>query len=77
MAKNEIWGAQWNSKNLLDGERSYLLHENLLPVMFKTKYKCNEWIKNKYGYIAKRKDLRAEPHGWRMPKPVKLDIKIK
>jgi hypothetical protein len=41
-----------------------------------TKREAQEYIKEKYGYIAKRKDLREEPFGWRMPTPIKVKITI-
>jgi len=43
-------------------------------VLFRTRQAAREWIKTKYGYIAERPDLQAEPHGWRMPKAVKVKI---
>lgn len=61
-----IWAAKWQQK----GSREHLLHEHGLPVLFKTKREASAWIKERYGYIAKRKDLRTPPHSWRMPKPV-------
>jgi len=42
--------------------------------LFSTKRECQAFIKDKYGYIATRKDLRSPPHNWRMPKPVKVII---
>lgn len=64
---SDIWAAQWNSL-----DRKHLLREKCLPVLFKTKRECSEWIKKNYGYIATRKDLRAAPHHWRVPKPVRV-----
>lgn len=63
-----IWAAKWQQK----GGRENLLHENCLPVIFRTKRECQSWIKERYGYIAKRKDLRTAPHHWRMPKAVRV-----
>ena len=71
-----MWAAQWYSNNRLDGERTHLLMENRLPVLFRTKQECSKYIHREFGYIAKRKDLRAEPHGWRMPQPVKVGIVV-
>ena len=28
-----------------------------------------------YGYIREREDLRKEPHGWKMPIAIKMDVK--
>jgi hypothetical protein len=69
-----LWAAQWHSKNQLDGDRKYIIYEDLLPMLFKTRARCRKWIKEKYGYITERPDLRAEPHGWRMPQAVKVQV---
>lgn len=71
---SEIWAAQWHSQNQLDGERKHLLYEDCLPKLFTTRRETREYIKAKFGYIADRPDLRAEPHGWRMPQPVKVTV---
>ena len=64
----DIWAAKWQQH----GTREHLLHDKGLPMIFKTKREAMAYIKEKYGYIAKRADLRAAPHYWRMPKPVKV-----
>ena len=66
--------AEWHSKNHLDGEKRHILYDNLLPALFRTRQKCRDYIKEGYGYIADRPDLRAEPHGWRMPQAIKVKI---
>lgn len=68
------WGVLWYSKNKLDGERKHLICRFCVPVIFSTRQEARFWIEEHYGYIKKRKDLRAEPHGWRLPKPVKVTI---
>jgi len=68
------WGALWRSENNLDGIRKHLCSENGMPALFITRRQCRDWIKLKYGYIKERDDLREEPHGWRMPLPVKVTI---
>ena len=69
-----LWAAQWHSKNALDGDKKHILYEDCLPMLFRTRARCRKWIKGKYGYIAERPDLRAEPHGWRIPQPVKVEV---
>ena len=69
-----LWAAEWYSKNLLDGERRHIINLNCLPALFRTRRECRAFIKEKYGYIAERPDLRVEPHGWRMPQAVKVEI---
>lgn len=69
-----LWAGQWYSRNKLDGVRTHFLYENCLPVLFKTRQECREFINSRYGYIKDRKDLREEPHGWRLPRPVKVEL---
>jgi len=69
-----LWAAEWHSKNLLDGERRHIIYNNCLPALFRTRRECREFIKDKYGYIAERPDLRDEPHGWLLPQAVKVII---
>lgn len=74
MIKNYLWAAQWRSKNQIDGEHYHIIRDNLVPILFTTKNQCAEFIKGKYGYISTRKDLRGEPHGWKIPIPVKVKV---
>jgi hypothetical protein len=83
MTTRRVWAAEWYSKNGVDGERRHLLgHEAIdwqhhgVPATFKTHAICRRWIKQHSGYIADRPDLQAEPHGWRVPQPVRVEIKI-
>lgn len=72
----------WRSTNKLDGRRRHLILYRFIsgahnfPRMFQTRRECAEFIKEDYGYIAKRADLRREPHGWRMPIPVKVKVSM-
>ena len=70
------WAALWHEKNRLDGVTKHLLCEKCVPVLFRTRQECREWIESKYGYIREDSGLRGEPHGWRMPKAVKVSIEI-
>lgn len=69
-----FWGALWVEDNSLDGRTERLLCHEGLPAVFRTRRAAQDWIKLRYGYIATRPDLRREPHGWRMPKPVRIKI---
>jgi len=69
-----LWAAEWHSNSLLDGENRHLIFHNYLPALFRTRRECRTFIKERYGYIAERKDLREEPHGWRLPQAVKVEI---
>ena len=76
MIRNEriVWGALWRWGDPRDNGRSHLLNENCLPVLFRTRKAARDWIEIKYGYIKVRQDLRAKPHGWRMPIPVRVGV---
>lgn len=71
--KHTFWAIQWRSKNKLDGEVRCLQWEKELR-LYRTRRECQQVIEHHYGYIRTREDLRAEPHGWRMPKPVKVRV---
>ena len=68
------WGGLWRSGNNLDGKREHLIFDNCLPVLKTTRREMRLYIKDRYGYIATRPDLRNEPHGWKMPIPVRVEI---
>lgn len=72
------WGALWHSRNRLDGLKEFLLFEvgEFIPALFTTRRKARAWIAKRYGYIAQRSDLRKEPHGWRLPRPVRVTITL-
>ena len=81
------WGIRWESKNHVDGASCYLIGSyGVSPIpelagctgalMFQTKRECVEYIHKRFGYIRVRKDLRNEPHGWRMPKAVRINVTI-
>lgn len=69
------WAALWRSNNRLDGHQEHIIYRELMPVLFLTRKAARAWIAEKYGYIKSRQDLRTEPHGWKMPIPVKVEIR--
>ena len=71
-----LWAGQWYSHNRLDGVRKHVLYDNYLPALFRTRRECREYIKEKYGYIKDREDLRAEPHGWRLPQAIRIELRV-
>lgn len=71
-----LWAALWRSNCLLDGKREHIIYEDLKPALFRTRQTTRDFINEKYGYIATRPDLQNEPHGWRMPIPVKVKVKV-
>jgi hypothetical protein len=74
----ERWGILWRSNNRLDGLREHLVHDgNCEPILEKTRQEARALIKAKYGYIKDRPDLQREPHGWKMPIPIKVIVSIR
>ena len=70
-----LWGAMWRSDNRLSGKTERLLWMNpKRPALFDTRREAREWIAKGFGYIKDRPDLRREPHGWKMPVPVRVRI---
>jgi len=74
--ERRLWGVLWRQKNKMYGLKEHLDNENCVPILFSTRAEAGEWIKKRYGYIATRKDLRAEPHGWLMPRPVRVLVRM-
>lgn len=68
------WAALWQSENKMDGKTRYIIYRNLLPALFKTRKQARDYIEKEYSYIRNRPDLKAEPHGWRMPKAIRVTI---
>lgn len=71
------WGALWRSCNRLGGPHSHFLWIDAeRPANFRTRAEARAWIKSRYGYIRTRPDLQREPHGWKMPKAVRMTITL-
>ena len=74
MTDRILWGALFQSENQLDGRHKHIINDRGLPVLFRTRREAREWIVEHYGYIKVRKELRAEPHGWLMPRAVRVRV---
>jgi hypothetical protein len=74
---SKAWGVLWHAENRLDGITEYLCRneDTHLPALFLTRAEAREYISQRYGYIKARPDLRAEPHGWSIPRAVRVEIK--
>ena len=73
-ANCSAWAALWQSECKLDGKTQHIIHRNLLPALFKTRKQARAYIEQEYGYLRSRPDLQSEPHGWRMPKAIRVTI---
>jgi len=71
------WAVEWHSRNRLDGDtRRLQWHPEAGPGeyrLFRTRRACRAYIEERYGYF-RRPDLRAEPHGWRIPRAVRVMV---
>ncbi len=70
------WGLLWRSENRLDGKREHLCHDQGEAALFWTRAQARAFREEKYGYIRQRPDLQAEPHGWKMPKIVRVTMRL-
>lgn len=71
------WAILWRQENQLDGKREHLVGDGHdLPLMFLTRAECRSHLRDRYGYIRTRPDLKTEPHGWKMPRVVKIVVAV-
>lgn len=75
------WGILECSDNRLDGKREWLSNDwrsraVVRTWLFSTRQEARTIRDREFGYIKNRPDLRAEPHGWKMPKVVKVKVTI-
>ena len=76
MADRIVWGALWRENNRLNGKVEHIINgPDCVPALFRTRKDALAFIIRAYGYIRDRKDLRVEPHGWRLPIPVRVTIR--
>ena len=71
------WGVEWRSENRLEGKQRRIMWCNCFPLLFLTRKQARDYIAEQYGYIATRRDLRVEPHGWRMPAAVRVKVTVR
>ncbi len=81
------WAIKWHSENKLDGVTEHLMGlwpdykrssnvSGYYKGVFQTRQQARDFNNKHNGYIRNRPDLRAEPHGWRMPKVVKVEVTV-
>lgn len=74
----QAWAVKWQNSNQLDGYRVWFdgTPEPPTVVLFTSRSRARDYVKERYGYIADRADLRGEPHGWRVPKVVRVSVTV-
>ena len=65
--RRTVWGAVWFDT---------LLNKDGVPALFMTRREARLWINENYGYIKHRRDLRSKPYSWRLPRAVRVTVKI-
>ena len=80
MAAKKGWALKWRSENRLDGKHEYLMWSHFPTIgengLFATRQEARDYNKKHYSYIKRSPDLRAEPHGWKMPQVVKASLTL-
>ena len=77
---HKCWAVLHRSDNLLDGYREWIGGEangTTRAHLFPTRDAARKYITEHYGYLASRPDLRREPHGWMMPRAVRVEVSIR
>ncbi len=83
------WAIKMRSENRTDGKREFLMGlgyvgrsaPNVGPMsgykiaVFATREAARKYINSRFSHY-KRPDLKKEPHGWKMPIPVKVKVNI-
>lgn len=74
MRKVKRWAILWRANSKLDGHQEYFMWNLECPYLFMTRREARKWIEDNYAYIRTRRDLKAEPHGWKMPKAMQVNV---
>lgn len=73
------WAILHRSDNRLDGHREWLegdAKHATRTLLFPSRAAARGHVADKHGYLRNRPDLREEPHGWHMPRPVQVRLTI-
>lgn len=80
------WAIKWDYTSPLDGRRKYLAggariarpdaFSGYTIMVFATRAQARRFIADEYGYLASRPDLRLPPYCWKMPKAVRVTVKV-
>lgn len=81
-----MWAVKWMSRNELNGYTEHFVTtrtggrppelSGCRIALFRTRKMARAWRDEYYGYIRRRPDLQKEPHGWMIPKVVKVAMKV-
>lgn len=73
-----FWGIIWRERRGCGPVVESLLvgDPERWPLIFRTRREARAFIQHRYGYIARRPDLRGPGWGWRMPQARRVRISI-
>jgi hypothetical protein len=80
-----MWAVKWQKSDwhggglmgkFCAGDEFPVFLNGYKTMVFATRKEAQAFIKERWGYIAKRTDLRQPPHNWRMPKPVRVTVQV-
>lgn len=66
------WAVEWRTNS--DG---WFTWSGTGPLLFFTRREARAHITKECGFIKTRPDLRAEPHGWKMPRAVRVAVTLR
>lgn len=69
------WAILINDGRGANAHKHFSFH-NCQPEMFSTRAQARARIEERYGYIRSREDLRAAPHWWRVPRAVRVRVRL-
>lgn len=72
----ERWAILWRSENKSDGVSEWFMWEDCRPLLFQSRREARDFVESRFAYIKTRPDLRAEPHGWKLPRPVRVLVNL-
>lgn len=47
------------------------------PPLFRTRSGARAYIREQYEYIKHREDFRRQPHGWKLPRAVRVRMELR
>ena len=71
------WGVEFRSASKTFGHDRWFTWAGAAPRLFWNRREAREYIAAHWGDLKTRPDLRAEPHGWRMPRAVRVAVTLR
>lgn len=68
------WAIQRCSNGRLDGKTDWIMRGR--RGIFNTRTEARAYLNKHHGWMRRRLDLRAKPHGWKMPRVVRVTVTI-